>query len=241
MRRSGLVAVVLLSLVCGRDASARGDEPRGPQLPWIVTGCASFSGARVPCGYAPAVSAPPLDADEEAPLAWAWVLHRRGKHAAAEDAFREAHDLGLGGDWLDAQFPALMAKYNLGLELLVGGRPLDAEPLLRQAQITMPGWQPANALGIALAGQGRFAEAEAAYREAVRFAAGDASAAPAGLALVQRNLAFALARGGKFDEARTAMKRALELVPDDPEFKAMLREIDAFERAGSRTADARLP
>lgn len=264
----GLSAIVVLALICG-NANAL-DDDRGPTLPFRVSGCDDATGRAVPCGYAPAIPAPPLrpapaapgtsfasgliaieegrlrDAEaalkkaarEEMPDAWlgyAWTLHLAGKHVEAEAAFERVADEELASEWLADHAPALTAKYNQGIAALVAGDPVHAERLLRQALIAEPGWQPANALGIALAGQGRFAEAYAAYREALRHAALDAAASPHGLALIQRNMAFALARLGKRDEARAAITRALELIPYDPEFKALAGELaaDDVHRAAS--------
>ena len=96
---------------------------------------------------------------------------------------------------------------NYGSELLLAGRPVDAEPLLRAAaKIDPTGANPRLTLGYALQQAGRNGEAIDEFRRAV-------SAAPDS-AEPHRALASALHRDGKIAEAVLSYQQALRINAD---------------------------
>ena len=86
-----------------------------------------------------------------------------------------------------------------------------------------------NALGMAEAGQGLYADSIAALRRAV-------AAAPERVAL-RNNLGYALLLAGHDDEARTVLRDALERDPEHQQARANLDRIDQVAVAVASTAD----
>ena len=86
-----------------------------------------------------------------------------------------------------------------------------------------------NALGMAEAGQGLYADSIAALRRAM-------AAAPERVAL-RNNLGYALLLAGRDDEARTVLRDALERDPEHQQARANLDRIDQVAVAVASTAD----
>jgi Flp pilus assembly protein TadD len=136
------------------------------------------------------------------------ALRERGQLAAAREV------LGKAGP-ADAGESALAFG---GLAMDLEEAPL-AERFLREAVAREP--QSAEArerLGLALALQGRRADALAELGEACRLDAGRASA--------QLNLAVVLAQEGRLADARAHVREALRLQPDYPQARGLLAELD---------------
>ncbi|MCK9815770.1 tetratricopeptide repeat protein [Pseudomonas sp. MAFF 302046] len=109
------------------------------------------------------------------------------------------------------------AEANLNLAMLyqANGRSADVEPLLRAALLRDPNFFPALVtLGQWLEGQGRQGEAQQLLAEALK-AHGDS-------ALLQHTQGLALVRAGHTAQAMTALTRAVELEPQNPQYAYVL-------------------
>jgi tetratricopeptide (TPR) repeat protein len=129
------------------------------------------------------------------------ALRSKGRVAAAVAAHETS--LRLAPDNPDAHF-------NLANALLDLNRPQEAAEHFRLAGRQAPGANVENNLGIALAAEGKMAEAAAAFRRAV--------AADPGSARAHRNLGDALTSLGQFDEGVSHLRRAAQLQPENATF-----------------------
>jgi tetratricopeptide (TPR) repeat protein len=132
------------------------------------------------------------------------ALAAKGQLGQAIDHYREA---------LRINPNHALAHVNLALALQNSGLPVEAgEHLRRAAEIY-------GRSGAGLASQGRFREAEASLRQALRLEPANAEFHTA--------LGTILVRQGKRDEAREHFQEALRLDPGSEEPKRHLRELDA--------------
>jgi protein O-GlcNAc transferase len=140
----------------------------------------------------------PVSSEEEKPLKRAVALHRQGRLAEAEAAYRD----GLRID------PANVAGHsNLSDVLYRLGRFAEAAASGAEAVRLQPDFANAQLnLGNALSALGRLAEAEAAYRAAIRL--------DPGLAGAHHGAAIILANQGRHDTAEPFYRATQRLQPD---------------------------
>jgi tetratricopeptide (TPR) repeat protein len=139
-----------------------------------------------------------------------------GDAAKAESTFRAA--IAARSDSVDAQL-------WLGRALCEGRRFSEALPPLREAVRLNPNLpEPCYELAVALLGSGDRGGAIEALRQAVRV---EPSFRKGYVAL---GTALAAESGGNKPEAASALRRALELDPDDPPTAALLKQLDPTAR-----------
>jgi tetratricopeptide (TPR) repeat protein len=178
------------------------------------------------------------------------ALHRAGRHEDAIAASRRYLDLAADGPWAGA------ALTNLGLALRALGRHDEAEDLYRRAiridggqvlhyrnlaQLLIDQQRYAGALGVLEAGLERATTAEDRIRllEGLGFVCAEEERAEQALTYVDRAIALgaqsgrahylrgrALALLGRLEEARTEVRRVLDLEPENPEAKEALGMIE---------------
>jgi tetratricopeptide (TPR) repeat protein len=135
------------------------------------------------------------------------LLHALGKLVARQEPPRWAETIEC---YRAARALRPSLGIALGLALVRGGRPVEAEAIFRVLNDRRPG-NPEMPfyLGIALDAQKRLAEAEAAYRESLALQPDDP--------LAHNNLGVVLFAQKRYQAARAAFQRAVELEPDDPD------------------------
>jgi tetratricopeptide (TPR) repeat protein len=129
------------------------------------------------------------------------ALRLKGRPAEAVAAYEKS--LALQPDNPDTHF-------NLANALLDLNRPREATEHFRLAGRQGPAANVENNLGIALAAEGKMAEAAAAFGRAV--------AADPGSARAHRNLGDALTSLGQFEEGVSHLRRATQLEPENATF-----------------------
>ena len=128
--------------------------------------------------------------------------HVEKDHAGAETLYRQALALMPGR-------PSIL--FNLGRVLLDLGRLEEAEDLFRQVVEQAPDHESCFNLGLALAGQGRYADALAAYAQAIALSPGFAPA--------QAAHGWALEQLDRAQEALESHARSVELAPENAEYQ----------------------
>jgi tetratricopeptide (TPR) repeat protein len=146
----------------------------------------------------------------------------------AEKFLREAHKYLVAGDYENAiprfqaaldHDPSLqMARLGKARAQIYAGDPVSGEKTAREALERVPGdFDAVTTVGLALSRQGRYGEAAASYREAIKL--GGESAA------MLNALGEAELQAGNARAAREAFSRSLQLEPDQADVRAILDEM----------------
>lgn len=179
--------------------------------------------------------------EEEAAPYRAAALYGRGRTLATEDPERAAGDLEealeLAPEAGAIRYPLAQAYRRLGEEvkaqeqLAAGGRGEVSfpDPLAEEVEALALGAGALMARGSEALVNGRLEEAESLYRKAVE---ADPESVEA-----RRNLALALSRAGRLDDARQALEAALRTQPGEPLLLFDLANVELAQGAGERALD----